>query len=121
MASAFESVGVHAGVGLAAEIIVGGGSRAEWTVDATVIRLGERTMDMRLDGPKSVLSTLDHEDFVWADVELPGGEKLHPLCEILTVSNDGLTVRYKHLFPDQRERLLATRPAVSDGMYGVVR
>ncbi len=121
MASALESVGVQAGQEFAAEIIVGGGRRAQWTVDATVTRLGERTMDLRLAGPAGVLAELDDEDFVWAEVELPQGEKVRPLCEILTVSNEGLTVRYKHLFPDQRARLLATRPAVGSGLYAAAR
>ena len=114
---AVESAGMDAGVALAAEIIVGGGRRAQWAVDATVTRLGERTMDLRLARPTGAVAALDDEDFVWADVELPGGEKIRPLCEILTVSNEGLTVRYKHLFPDHRARLVASRPAVGRGLY----
>ncbi len=47
--------------------------------------------------------------FVWMDLELPEGEPVRALGEVLPRRNPtslALEIRFKHLFPDQKRRLL---------------
>ena len=119
MASAIEGVG--AGAVLAAEVFAGGGRRPSWSAEAVVTRLGERTMDVAFTGPAPSVDELDDVDFVWVEVQLPGGAKIRPLGELVTVSNGAMTVRFKHLFPDHRASLMGYRTPVGEGLYAVAR
>ena len=51
---------------------------------------------------------LDLGRYVWLDLELPGDEPVRALGEVLPrdPTSIALDIKFKHLFPDQRRRLL---------------
>lgn len=85
--------------GMAAELTVGGreGMRR---LEARVMHLGRRSMEIRVE-PSQVAG----ERMMWVDLELPDGSHIRPLVEVVTANREGVTVRIRHVFPDHRELL----------------
>lgn len=91
---------------------------------ATVVHLAARRVRLHGAGPERE-TTADHIDadgvrlrdpeavprarFVWLDLDLPGGEPVRALGEVLPrrdATSLALDIKFKHLFPDDRRRLL---------------
>ncbi len=53
-------------------------------------------------------SMLEDNQFLWLEIGLPNSsERIKALAEIVDRSDSHVQVRFKHLFPDQRQKLYA--------------
>ena len=77
----------------------------------------------RMHGIRGIVRGLDHHGcllemtqpladtrFGWLTMELPGTGLVRPLVEMLHEDEEGTTVRFIHVFPDDRETLSGFEP-----------
>ncbi|MGM0577333.1 MAG: hypothetical protein ACQEXJ_16530 [Myxococcota bacterium] len=86
---------------LTASVTVGSAAETTRTLDVGVRSIGRRGVVLKTAGD------LGGARHAWMDLALPGGRSIRPLVEIGRSDQGHTPVRFKHLFPRDREALEA--------------
>jgi len=79
--------------------VVLGDSRGSTAIDVDSIRLGRRGLVF------SFPWALQPGSHAWIEVTLPTGKKIRPLVSVIQTTEQGVSARFVHLFPEHRRAL----------------
>jgi hypothetical protein len=103
MAIALEPIPFSHGI---AEICLGGWGHHTPSLTSEVLHLGARSIELDVDNSDET-TDINLGAKLWVSLTLPTGQPIRPLVEV-TAHNDGrIRGRITHVFPDQREYLVA--------------
>ena len=88
--------------GLSATMTIGGHPSSSRTLDAVIWSVDREGVVLGTD------DDLGDVEYAWLEIELPGGDSVRPLMRIERNEGGTIWLSYRHLFPKDRARLLAT-------------
>ena len=88
--------------GMSATMTIGGHPSSCRTVDAVIWSVDREGVVLEAD------EDLGDVEYAWLELELPGGDNVRPLMRIERQEAGTIWLSYRHLFPRDRARLLAT-------------
>ena len=103
MAIALEPISLALG---SAEICLGGWGRHAPSLASEIAHLGARSIELDIENNDATIALGPGANF-WVSLTLPAGDTIRPLIQVVEQSGNRIRGRIRHLFPEQREQLVA--------------